>query len=266
MATFVTAPAPWSCKFDTYWLLFYHSGPLPDHAYSPLEQSSPFADPALAGHFKGGPGMIQICRYLESPVGAYNELLVIPGAFAVPTAHEGQPHRKPNLRITRIYVDQKDTTYNGRRNWNIPKHLARFTFSRLSDPPRIKFQAFPPDPAATIPFFSATVQPFRWAPSFPYSTKLSPYMGLDVALTQPPLPASGKDGEEELCGTDKWARSVPLVECKRTQLAWVEVEQPEGEGEEERAAASWWPKIKPWKVGMCLENASLGFPVPEVFE
>jgi hypothetical protein len=91
-------------------------------------------------------------------------------------------------------------------------------------------------------------------------------MGMNVALTQPPLPASEHEGEEWLCGTDKWACSLPLLECKQSQLAWVEVEQPEGTGEGEEAVASWWPKIKPWMVGMCLENANMEFPVPEVFE
>lgn len=91
-------------------------------------------------------------------------------------------------------------------------------------------------------------------------------MGMNLAITQPPLPASAKEGEEELCGTDNWKSIVPLVECKQTRMAWVEVEQPEGEGEEEVAVAGWWPKIKPWKVGMCLENAMLEFSVPEVFE
>jgi len=257
-------PPPWTCKFDTYWMLFNHSSTLPDHAYSPLEQSSPpFSDPTLAGEFKGGSGMIQICRYKESPVGTYNELLVMPGFFDVP-AHDGQPKRK-YLRITRIYVDQKNTTYNGRRNWNIPKHLARFTFSNLSNPPRIRCQVFSADPTITVPFFSATIQPFRWAPSFRYSTRWSPYMGLQVTLVQPPLPASGKEDEEELCGTDKWASFLPQLECKRAQLAWVETEQPDGEGDEEVAAASCWPKIKPWKVGMCLEDSDFVCPAPDLF-
>jgi hypothetical protein len=90
-----------------------------------------------------------------------------------------------------------------------------------------------------------------------------PYLGVDVTLVQPPLPAGETD---ELCGTDKWARTVPLVECKNARWAWVEAEQPEGGGEEEIEVASWWPKIKPWKVAMCLENSKLEFPVPDVWE
>ena len=153
----------------------------------------------------------------------------------------------------------------GRRNWNIPKHLARFVFSNLSNPPRLRVQVFPPDPAITIPFFTATFQPFRWAPSFPFSSKVSPYLGLNVTLVQPPLPASEKAGQEEICGTERWARMLPLIECKSARLTWVDVEQPDGESEEEVSVAKWCPKIKPMKVGLSMEGASLDFPVAEWF-
>jgi hypothetical protein len=100
--------SPWKCRFDNYWLPYYHTGPLPSNAYAPIEAAHPsFSDPALAGEFKGGWAMIQLCRYKESPVGLYNELIFIPGYFDVP----GQ--NKKNLRITRIYVSQKDTLYHG---------------------------------------------------------------------------------------------------------------------------------------------------------
>jgi hypothetical protein len=64
------APAPWTCKCETYWLLFYASCPLPENVYDPLEAASvEFSDPAVAGEFRGGLGMIQIVRYSETPVG-----------------------------------------------------------------------------------------------------------------------------------------------------------------------------------------------------
>jgi hypothetical protein len=52
--------------------------------------------------------MMMIIRYSDTPLGAYNEMIYIPGSFDVPL--EGQ---KPASRVTRIYVDQKDTTYGG---------------------------------------------------------------------------------------------------------------------------------------------------------
>jgi hypothetical protein len=137
----------------------------------------------------------------------------------------------------------------------------------LSNPHRIKFQAFPPDPAITIPFFTATFQPFTWFPSFPFSTQITPYLGLDPTLVQPPLPASKAEGEEFICGTDKWARILPTLECGKSKLAWVSVEQPaeNSENEEERAIAGLWPRVNPWSVGFAFENATLRFPVSEFF-
>jgi hypothetical protein len=39
--------------------------------------------------------------------GPYDELMLVPGAFDVPGKN------KKRLRMTRIYVSQKDTMYNG---------------------------------------------------------------------------------------------------------------------------------------------------------
>ena len=50
--------------------MLYTSGPLPDNVYAPLEAaSSSFADPKLAGKFRGGVGNIQIVRYSDTPAG-----------------------------------------------------------------------------------------------------------------------------------------------------------------------------------------------------
>jgi hypothetical protein len=107
---FALAPPPWQTKCDIYWLVSYNRGPLSANAYSPLEASSPaFADPAQSGAFKGGLGLVMIIRYLETPVGSYNEMIYMPGSFEVP--REGL---KPAARVTRIYVDQKETTYSGK--------------------------------------------------------------------------------------------------------------------------------------------------------
>jgi hypothetical protein len=113
--TLINAPAPWACRLDNYWISFCLKGPLSANVYDPLEASfPPFSDPAVAGAFKGGLGTIQIVRYHESPLGTYNELIFIPGNFEVPTKENEQAKKKEkHLRITRIYVDQKDTAYNG---------------------------------------------------------------------------------------------------------------------------------------------------------
>jgi len=51
--------------------------------------------------------MLQIIRYTETPVGPYDEMALMPGDFVTPKK------TKQSMRITRIYVSQIDTCYNG---------------------------------------------------------------------------------------------------------------------------------------------------------
>lgn len=108
---YVVAPPPWSCKCTAYVLPFFHAASkgLPvDIAYAPLEAASPaFSSKPGAGAYKGGLCFLQIIRYTETPVGPYDEIVLMPGDFATPKS-KGQ-----SMRITRIYVSQKDTCYNG---------------------------------------------------------------------------------------------------------------------------------------------------------
>jgi hypothetical protein len=53
--------------------------------------------------------------------------------------------------------------------------------------------------------------------------------------------------------------------CKKAKLGWVTVEQPRREGEDAKLAA-WWPQVKPWKVGLYLENAQFDLGAGEFFE
>lgn len=105
------APPPWKCQYSGYVGTFYVSAKngLPrDIAYEPLEASS--ARFAEAGVWKGGLAMIQLLRYSSTPVGPYDEMILLPGNFDVPGGHGSY------TRITRIYVSQRDTTYNGMIN------------------------------------------------------------------------------------------------------------------------------------------------------
>ncbi|KAI9705816.1 MAG: hypothetical protein M1836_005222 [Candelina mexicana] len=267
------ASPPWKCKCEAYWLTFYASGPLPEDQYAPLEATSPaWTDPRKSGHFRGGLGMIQIVRYSETPVGSYDELLIIPGNFDIPGTRES------HLRITRIYVSQKETCYNGRKNWNIPKHLARFSFTHPpttgSAPPQVlKVEVFPPEEADSKPFFTANLKPFRWFPAVPFSTKACPWLGLNVHLVQPPLPASSKAGEEILCGTDHWMKLLPYMATNKARLMWVDVngrkrrEGADGESQallNEKGNKGWFPDMKPWQIGLWLEEVTLIFEKPEI--
>ena len=191
---------------------------------------------------------------LQNPQpGPYDELLLVPGVFRVPTKPT------PRRRITRIYVSQRETCYNGRHNWNIPKHLARFTFSSPAGTPGpLTLAVYAPDPSAKTPFFSATLTPFRWLPAIPISTRFLP---LSTTLAQPPVPAAaplpaagpgGRNGDGGsdaaadananadasadadapatdpalLCGTQHW-RSMPINSYSpATRGMWVTVHAP----------------------------------------
>lgn len=105
-------PPPWTCHYEAYIGTFYvsaKSGLPREVAYEPLEASS--AEFTEAGVWKGGLVMIQLLRYSSTPVGPYDEMLLLPGNFEVPGGHGS------HTRVTRIYVSQKDTTYNGNTCW-----------------------------------------------------------------------------------------------------------------------------------------------------
>ena len=115
--------APWKLKGTVYSFPMYSSSAVASNLennhksllYSPLEADSSFAN----GKLLGGVGAVQVIRYSESPVGPYDEMLVIPGTFGynVETVQENgemKVERKKGPRITRIYVSQKYTCWNGR--------------------------------------------------------------------------------------------------------------------------------------------------------
>jgi hypothetical protein len=54
--------------------------------------------------------MVQITRYTESPVGPYDGFILVPGQF------EYEDSGKKNYKVSRIYVSQEKTCYNGRKS------------------------------------------------------------------------------------------------------------------------------------------------------
>lgn len=69
-----------------------------------------------------GMGYVMLVDYLESPVGPYKELLVIPGKSNFGGSRHGT--------ITKIYVDSEESMNSGRSNWGIPKELTEFSWTR----------------------------------------------------------------------------------------------------------------------------------------
>lgn len=113
-------PGPWKCTAEVYAACFFPNpkskaaAEIDTIAYSPLEKESFFASPE-AGRFAGGMGSFMLVRYSHTPVGTYDELAIIPGAYTYQEHDKkGKWVEKKSTRVTRIYVSQKDTMYNGR--------------------------------------------------------------------------------------------------------------------------------------------------------
>ena len=101
---------PWDLSGNGYVLLYRF-----DRDF--VEQQG-WIPPYLEGAFKGGIGSIMLFDYRRSPVGAYQELLFVPGVF--------QHGNKRYYAVTKIYVSTVDSLTNGREHWAIPKELAEF--------------------------------------------------------------------------------------------------------------------------------------------
>jgi len=283
-----STPAPWTLKGTVYTFLFYvtpsQAKNLPSIAYSPLEGGSSFG----AAKAVGGLGNIQIIRYSESPVGPYDEMVLIPGKFEY-EVEQGGPKRR-NFRVTRIYVSQKETCYNGRKNWSIPKHLARFEFKTFPTG-STEINVYPHDTsgditearAAKTPFFSAVFKPSQYIPNFPLSWGFAAYVGIDVTLVQPPLP-KGNGSQGELPGTEKWCKILPVQYSYKASIGWWDLKKstaPRDSGEElteedgllanrdgtmndaasHLTFADWSPDIARWSLGVKMEDATIVFDV-----
>lgn len=157
-------------------------------AYHPLEDVSHIATDV----FKGGLGAWMLYRYASSPAGPYDELIYVAGSF------QSKDSNTSGLRITNIYVSTQDSVWNGRRNWNIPKHVAKFEWShpfraRTTELQTVKIYHPSLANASNLlssvddqkPFFSATFTQSKYLPYLPINTSYFPAL----PLIQPPLQA-----------------------------------------------------------------------------
>ncbi|KAM7183559.1 hypothetical protein V8F33_013504 [Rhypophila sp. PSN 637] len=300
----VLAPAPWKTKATAYmipvWTSSSTASNLPSMAYSPLEAASPFASSAY-GKAQRSMGMIQLVRYHETPAGPYDEMVLVPGLFSYPverTDKNGNSVKgtKTARRITRIYVSQKHTAWNGRRNWNIPKHLARFDWAENSPSPGLTtVKVYPHDTSipynpsedtpSTEPFFTCTLQSVKYVPSFPFRSSWLRYTGFDMNLVQPPVPdASGKTKFGELAGSSppsssrsteaqedgnqqaggetdegRWVMVDDFYQASsRTSLVWADLRQSGGETQtKEGEYENFWPGMPRWVVAVKLEDGAI---------
>lgn len=314
------APPPWTCDCSVHILPFYASAssPLPTTiSHAPLEANDPrFSDPALAGRWRGGLAYAQVLQYFNTPVGSYNELTLSPGYFenvTKPTtpgtgraAPEAPGSRKPkrrqknHLKITGIWVDSEATVMNGRKNWGIPKHMARFELT-FSDPknPRsrlveVKVFAVPPSsqeassstanvgevtPAENneAPFFRARFEPIAYAPPINFKSSWMDFLGFPTSILQPPIPTG--DPPEVEVGTDTWLLSRPSMSCRGAKIIWIDMQQEtsdqQGAGGKDEAAAdasgrggakekNWWPGMRRWNLGFWCPDTVLELGHPEI--
>ncbi|KAL7415117.1 hypothetical protein BDY24DRAFT_440065 [Mrakia frigida] len=220
--------------------------------------------------FAGGLGMLMLVRYSETPVGPYDELVYIPGNFTSPSFPSSSKSLR-SLRITGIYVSTQASVDAGRFNWNIPKHLAHFSFSSpfgsttASSSPTLVSVSHSPS-SSSQPFFQALLTPSTYLTPFNIpirtvfarGTSLNGYSPLND-FVQPPLvpaPPGRKEGE--------WMRFRGKI-VGGVKGCWIEGKMPEKEGEEGKEgrdlgdgkATTRGSEV--WKFGAYCEEVTLVF-------
>ncbi|QRV74365.1 hypothetical protein RhiJN_02379 [Ceratobasidium sp. AG-Ba] len=254
---------PWTFDAESWWIfpripMPWHTKELPKGALDSLEEER-YRD--LQATYTGGLGAIQLIRYHTSPVGPYDELLYIPGNMSYKT---GPNSTISGLSITRIYVSSIASIVNGRRNWNTPKKLAKFEFTKQdeSDPlSPTTVSVYPALPTSTSefssePMFSARLVLSRQIPTFSLNLARIPQFLLDPRPFQPPLTNSGQS--IELIGTEKWCTMVPSFS------GTVRVMYPEPRlGESKFGDGIGFPDVQTMNVGLWWSPAKIqaGLPV-----
>jgi hypothetical protein len=165
----------------------------------------------------------------------------------------------------------------GRKNWNIPKHLARFSFTKSGNSLTLEVS---PSATDSPPFLKVNLAPFSYVPAIPFSTNMSKWIGMDLRLAQPPLPAAtqtddSKNDVSYLCGTEEWKIAVPEI-WGDAKCCWINLSPLSKKSGDENTpllssaesrpdglpagdANAWWPSYAPWKVGLCIENGKINF-------
>jgi len=247
------APAPWELQTKLYLFTRLISPDkstredpilqgLPPGSYNTSETVHPSALAPIndRSQWKGGLAHVVLVRYEDSPVGPYDELIMLSGGWSSPY------EKRTSSRITNIYVSTHQSIWNGRRNWNIPKHLARFEFvptgSRTST-----FKAFLPD--AEKPFFAASVTD-SYLPGVPLPAfVLNPL----IRMVQPPL--AGDPADES---PDEWIAITPAY-LGRWRVAYIRPAETET-GLERYGDGLQFPQVNPYWVGAKFTGL-LQFPV-----
>ncbi|KAG0146714.1 hypothetical protein CROQUDRAFT_657067 [Cronartium quercuum f. sp. fusiforme G11] len=280
-------PAPWRLHGEAWWLFLSLTGKL-EETISPENdhQSESHPDPhplgpahfdtleaasresaSVPGVFRGGMGTIQIIRYHSSPIGPYDELMIVPGEFALPD----ELHRGPLPRITRIYVSTLQSVFSGRLNWNVPKHLAQFKFTpattgelivrvhalesyTYTKPTKTEGSRIEPIFAST-PFFSTIITPYG-PPGLRLPMRLSALPGVVTSLGQPPVEEG--DISLGLSGTKLW-KEVNFDVSGRVGLIKAKGALKDSTGDSRFADGKNFPDFKPYQIGIHWTDQVLDF-------
>ncbi|OJD18433.1 hypothetical protein AJ78_01552 [Emergomyces pasteurianus Ep9510] len=239
---FAEKPSPWLNMKTQFFCSVGRAKGIPEASYDDLEGQSSFADPATSGQFKGRACTVMIVRYLESPVGPYDEILWIPAWFEVPGKMTSNP------RITRIYVSSKECIYNGRKNWNIPKHLANFKFIPSETPStmpysgvEISLPSTPDQPFVVLKFSPVTLLSKL---SIPVNTSYAP---INLLLVMPPVPGSESWKEDALVGTKEWCTAKVDIS------GWARMMRVEGK----LGDGQYFPELSTGGYWVYINNANL---------
>ncbi|MFC4639645.1 hypothetical protein [Deinococcus hohokamensis] len=117
------------------------------------------------------PGAVMLVRYANSPVGPYDELLWLEWTGGLRRAHPVVRH---------IVVSSEQSVQWGRRNWALPKRLARFEWPA---PTQVRVSTPAGTPLAALHF-----QPSPWS----LHTRLNLLPRRLRTLAQPALDGSGR--------------------------------------------------------------------------
>ncbi|THU93670.1 hypothetical protein K435DRAFT_861300 [Dendrothele bispora CBS 962.96] len=241
------APAPWNLDVSEGYV--FVTPPLLSISQLPEGFADPNEAKALSSNGTLIPdiGTILIARYVSTPVGPYDEMIYIPGKWKYETGDLG-------FRITRIYVSTNESVINGRRNWNIPKHIAAFDCQ--TSPLGEMTLSVSSSSSEGKPFFSAKFLPTTLPIPIEVNTTL---VGDYLNLIQPPLPAGMSPAE---ISTDTW-KSFLLNAKTDTVAASLIIGNLTGGKIGDGVG---YPNIQPlFPVGAKL-SGKLIFPVSEIIE
>ncbi|KAF9058393.1 hypothetical protein BDP27DRAFT_1428701 [Rhodocollybia butyracea] len=208
MSDFIVAPAPWHLKARTWVFAVSSEAGSKDANNLPAGWAAPWQADALAagGEFIGGPAVVMLVQYSDTPVGRYDELGYFPGRWRYADGSIG-------FRMSIMLVSSKDSTWNGRRNWNIPKQVASFKYESLSNGSwSLSVSQISHDHSLSDPLFQVTINPISLISRLPIPFN-SRWFGKILSFAQPPLP-QGSQPEE--IGTEKtddklWAFFKPKM-------------------------------------------------------